>query len=185
MKFTVPVYFSVSGRSAEEAEAKLKARLKGHQVGYGYKVGQAEANSVPSGIKISLELRNFLDAEIQNNDNDTSGWDTDLQYAFDSLGQMPDDVVIEQCGSIMLPDIYTELQRLIKKVGGTTQCATLVEQFDEDGLAFNADGEVVKDGEYLGEFDGDNFVPSKALMGMAPKFQGVVGGFARKNRPKE
>jgi len=131
MKYTVPVHFQVTAANAEQAEAKIKARLEGHQVGFSFKVQQAESNSIPASTKISLELRNFLHAEIQNNDKDTDGWNTDLQYAFDSLGQMPDDVVIEQCGSIMLPEIYGELQRLIKKLGGTTQCGTLVEMFDE------------------------------------------------------
>jgi len=130
MKYTVPVYFQVSGKDAPQAAAKIKARLEGHELGFAFKVGEPESHSIPKNVKISFELRNFLHAEIQANDSDTSGHNTDLDYAKSSLEQMPDDVVIEQCGCIILPDIGTELDKLIKRLGWTTQCGDLVELFD-------------------------------------------------------
>lgn len=124
MRYTVPVHFTVAAKSVKEAEHKIRDRLALIQPRYPFVVQEAQSQDGITDANISLELRNFLYAEVQNNDQDVSGYNTDLNYCMSSLQQMPDDVIIEQCGSIMLPEIEKELQALIDKYGGGTAAAS-------------------------------------------------------------
>jgi hypothetical protein len=114
MKYTVTVHFYVDAKDCNEAEKKVQARLKGHEVGYKFQVQSAQAHRADE-VKVSEELRLFLDTEIQNNDEDVSGWLTNLNYCLDSARDENN-----ECPAT----VVRELEVLVQQVGGTT-CAAL------------------------------------------------------------
>jgi hypothetical protein len=116
MLYNVPIHFTVSGKIALDAAQKIKARLKGHDLGFKFKVQEAQAQN-PGKIKVSDLLREFLTREIDSNDDDSSGLLTDLNYCLDSARDQENGASAK---------IVKELERLVAKVGGTTPAASLL-----------------------------------------------------------
>jgi hypothetical protein len=131
MKYIVPVNFVIDASSAAQAEEKMKDLLDAKGItDFSIHSPSGEAGTKP---RLSERLQTFLDAEIQNNDDDTSGHTTDLDYVKGSLEQMPDDVLIEQCdydGDLSPAEfaghLNAEFDVLYAKYGGGTIVADLL-----------------------------------------------------------
>lgn len=128
MLYTVPIHFTVSGKSSKEAAAKIKARLEGHQVGFKFMVQEAQAQK-PGKVKASDALRAFLNREIESNDDDATRWLTDLNYCLDSARDPENGASAK---------VVKELERLVAKVGGTTAAAFLLNRSDNRRAGFES-----------------------------------------------
>lgn len=125
--FIVPVSLSVEADNADHATEvvnKLLANLK-PIVGPLMTIWDVDAKPPTftvyqghrtdvEGVEVSPALREFLNAVVKDNDSDTSGWDTDLDWA----SIVADDEVSE--------DVKDELNKLINNVGGEVKVAALL-----------------------------------------------------------
>jgi hypothetical protein len=131
MKYSVSATFEIEGNNAQDAQDRLTEMLKNAKVDPLAVHSASGDTSVKP--RLSERLQTFLDAEIQNNDDDTSGHTTDLDYVKGSLEQMPDDVLIEQCdydGDLSPAEfaghLNAEFDVLYAKYGGGTIVADLL-----------------------------------------------------------
>lgn len=111
MTYLVPVDFRVEANSADEATTLVEQIL--NTCNAPHLVNQGCRESV-SDVKISPELAEFLDDAIQGNDNDTSGWETDLDWC---LQTTEDNETVKK-----------ELEALAAQVGGAVKAANFSER---------------------------------------------------------
>ena len=105
MIYLVPVTFRIEADSADHAQALIEKVL--NTCNTPHTVYQGNAESVKD-IKVSAELANYLDEVITDNDNDTNGWETDLDWCLQYAEDSP---------------LAPELATLIAQVGGEVKAA--------------------------------------------------------------
>lgn len=134
MKYTVPVNFVIEAGSAVCAEERLKDLFDAK----GIKEFSIHSPSGDTSVKpvLSDELKAFLDSEIQNNDDDLSGYNTDLDYVKGTLAQIPNEDLVESCeygGDLPIEDfvryLNEEFGSLYNKYGGGTIVAELLPEY--------------------------------------------------------
>lgn len=114
--FVVPVSFSVDAENADEATAIVEKLLADAGVDKVHFTPYQGHRTDVEGVEVSPALSEFLNQVIEDNDNDTSGWDTDLDWAF---------AVCEDNDEVS-EDVKDELSKLITNVGGEVKVATLL-----------------------------------------------------------
>lgn len=100
MKYIVQVELTVSAKNTDVARSKAVALLKEKGV-RGANVGGLRAIS-PDLPELSDELRTFIRKEIDNNDEDTSGYETTLATVHGNLFQMPADLLADEVGALTI-----------------------------------------------------------------------------------
>lgn len=94
MKYSVQVWVELDAADAKTAIKQVESQFSNE----GVYVGSATfVDDIVAGNKpvISKELATFMKTEVQSNDNDPSGWDTNLDYIDAMFEQMPDDLIEE------------------------------------------------------------------------------------------
>lgn len=123
MNFTVPVNFTVAAESAEQAHQIMTDRLHESQLLYMYSVQEAQCQDI-NDVVISDELTSQMCNWIQNNDFDSTGYETDLNYCVDSSDWLYYFVNNDSISQSLLD----ELDSLVNKFGGTTSVGTLLDK---------------------------------------------------------
>ena len=131
MKYSVPATFAVNADSAVSAEAKLKDLFDAKGI-KDYSIF-SPSGSTEEKPALSEEMATFFNSEIRNNDDDTSGHETDLDYVKGTLAQIPDEELVESCqygGDLPLEDfakhLNEEFDAIYAKYGGGTIVADLL-----------------------------------------------------------
>ena len=112
MKYTVPVSFTIDAMNADHAAELVEKALETFPIVH--QVYQGNAHDV-KGVKVSDTLLAYIKEVCEGNDLDTDGWNTDLDWCWQTTDD--DDVSDE---------IKTELEFLIKQVGGAVRVAAFL-----------------------------------------------------------
>lgn len=133
MEHVITVTVRVKAETSNEAREQVKRQLAESSL-QNYHVGSSGYCYVDPKPIISDELACFLTGEIDDNDNDNDGWQTDLDYASSSLEQMPDDIVVvcadyqgEDSDEVFVEKLKAEFDALYDKYGGETPIRSLLD----------------------------------------------------------